>query len=134
LKNLECYYDLTKDESLTQSNKKASVLEMLGNPYSPAWLPEAIINAARYSNFSGNYGIGIFALCAQMERQYFTNMHTFIGNLIKEINGTYEAQGAALSSVNFCEILGRELSSSDLRTMQKRLQKARACEFDRKAA
>jgi hypothetical protein len=62
-------------------------------------------------------------------------MHPFIGNLIKEINGTYGTQGDAVqSSVNFCEILGQELSLSELRTLQKRLQKARACEFDRKAA
>jgi hypothetical protein len=55
--------------------------------------------------------------------------------LIKEINGTYGTQGDAVqSSVNFCEILGQELSLSELRTLQKRLQKARACEFDRKAA
>lgn len=137
MKNIECYYELTKKEFLAQVGQKESVLEMLGNPFSPAWLPEAIINAARYSNFSGNYGIEIFALCARLERQYFTNKDSFIRNLIKEINGTYEAKGAYNSSslsVSFGDILGKELSLDDIRAMQKRLQRERANEFERKKA
>ena len=137
MKNLECYYDLTKEEFLIQADKRESVIEMLGNSFSPAWMPEAIINAVRYSSFSGNYGIEIFALCSRMERQYFTDKDSFISNLIKEINGTYETKSEYNSSglsVSFSDILGKELSLSDLRAMQKRLQKARACEFDKKAA
>ncbi|MFA6549006.1 MAG: hypothetical protein WCT39_03640 [Candidatus Margulisiibacteriota bacterium] len=138
--NLECYYEMTKDEyeSSAISKARASVLEMFGNPYSPAWMPEAILTAIKYSKLYGECGVEMFALCSYMEKRHFTLERTFVRELILEINRTYNIFGEHCpiwTALQFCEITGKDsYSLGELCTMQKRLQKARACEFEKQAA
>ena len=138
--NLECYYEMTKDEyeSSIISKGRTSVLEMLGNPYSPGWMPEAILTALKYTKFQGDPGMEAFALCAYMEKRHFTLERNFVRELIIEINRTHDVMGEhspIWTALQFCEITGKDsYSLDDLCTMQKRLQKARACEFEKQAA
>ena len=63
-----CYYDQTPEECREGFNDAVSVIEMLWTPYSPEWMPEAIVEAVKYSDIWECCNGIILALCAEIKK------------------------------------------------------------------
>ena len=129
-----CYFEITEwDEFKERRDEKYSVIDMLGNPYSPDWMPQAIFTAIEYSDIQGDNSPVFFALNIELTRWHYMRENLFIRELIKEINRVDRITGeyclgriANLSGWIFDD---KEITLKDLKTMQKRLKKSRVNEF-----